>query len=716
MTEQVAGDLDAGFPRPVPVTGDDRDRNDVTIEAYRWSGLTGGTASRTFSLVLLLPFMLGNIATWMLPVPGRTGAPARALVRLLGASLTAMYVLSTVGVALDLIAWQCLGYPRCFQDRRAISWLAGTPAGQELAVLSVLPLAAIAGMWFLGARTWQLPETRIPVPGHDEVGSLDHPAFWDNRLLLHRLRAVHLAAALGTLDTALLYVLAAHDRRLLGYVLLAATGLVLAAAFVTCCLPAIECRDDAPGLALGTKLLSGTAVTLTALVVAYAAAPRSPWRVEGGLPGYDRLVAVVFVGQMFLLGGLAVVVLVQRRRFTRPAVLGGLGAPVVILIAIGFAVSYSSALVYAAAEYLDRGSSPTPVRPLPLGAPPLAPPVAFRWAALGFSTAVLVGLLIAVLRGFWHRSARRGFASEVVRRDYPEADEVPTPRVEAVRDAIARARVADRLGPLAPAGYAVLAVVALGAAGSSVLHLGPGDLARRLGGESLARPVDFVTDLGVYLIGAFALVLAVSGLFAYRSRGIRLIGVLWDLATFWPRAAHPLAPPCYSERAVPDLVRRTRYLTAGGGVVLSGESHGSILAAVTVLQLPPSCHDRVALVTYACPLRRLYARVFPAYVDENLLRDVGARLTWRWINLWQYTDPIGGWVFVPEGQESPGPGGRVDRRVRDPAGLLIPPGDTVPPPIGRHRFRLDEQGGDAVRELTIRMTGRPTGGQGHPPG
>ncbi|MCO1596627.1 hypothetical protein M8C17_15830 [Micromonospora sp. RHAY321] len=704
---RVAGDDNAGFYRPRPGYGDATDRGGATLEAYRWSRLAGGTATRTFSLVLLLPFMLSNIAVWMLPVPGRGGAAARALCRLLAATMTAMYVLSTVGVSLDLIAWQCAAYPRCMDGRREISWLGGVPPGQRLALLAVPPIIAIVVIWRLGARTWQLPEDGAPVPG---VGAdrLDSPAFWDTRSLLRRLRSVHVAVALGTLDVALLLALAPHDAALPGWLLLAADVVLLAGAVVLLCRPAIERRGEQEHVS--ARGVRWAAIALTALTLGYALAPRPPWSAEGTLPGYGVLVAGLFAGQLVLLAVLGLVVGVQRRHLPRPRfLLSGLGAPVLISVAIGLGVAYSSGLTYGLAEYLDRGSSPTPARPLPPGAPPLSPPVAYRWVTLGFSLAVLVVVVTALLVPRIQRARRRRAAEELVRRDYPESSQVPPERVRAVRDAIVRAGLTERLGRLLSTAYVVLVLLTLAAAGLSVTGHGPGVLALWLGGQSLARPVIFVTDLGALLIGLFALVLAVLGLVAYRSGAIRLVGVLWQLATFWPRAAHPLAPPCYVERAIPELTRRIRQLTAdGNGVVLSGQSHGSVLAAVTVLQLPDDCRRRVALLTYATPLGNRYRRVFPAYVSDEMLGEVGNRLSWRWINLWRYTDAMGGPVFAPFPGGPDDPAARVDRRVRDPKGLLIPPTDTVPPPVRGHSFTPDEDFHAAVSELIGRLD-RPDG-------
>ncbi|WP_405091420.1 hypothetical protein OG767_29745 [Micromonospora sp. NBC_01392] len=701
---RVAGDTNAGFYRPRPGFGDPTGPSGTTLEAYRWGPLAGGRVRRTLLLVLLLPFMLANIAVWMLPVAGPAGAANRALCRLLAATLTAMYVLSLVGVSLDLVAWQCTAYPRCMEGRRWLSWLAGVPVGARLVILVVVPIAGIVVLWRLSARTWQLPEDARGTAQGVGADRLDEPAFWDTRALLRRLRSLHVVVALGTLDVALLLPVVGQDRSPVGYALLAVDAALLAVALATLCRPAVERRGTGPGDGTIIRSVRLAAIGLTVLALAYALAPRPAWRAEGTLPGSEEMISALFVGQVVLVTALGVRAARQGRRPSlRPHIMVlGLGAPVLTTVAVGMGVAYSAAINFLLAGYLDRGSEPTLARPLPPGAPPLWPPAAGRWVILGLSLALPVVALLALAGSRLGRTRRLRAAEELVRQEFPEASRVPPERVRAARRAIVRSWLADRLGAPLLTTYAALVLLTLGAAGLSPWYGGPGQLALELGGPEAAGPILFVTDLGTFLIVWSTVALTVVGVRGTRSSTGRMIAVLWELATFWPRATHPLAPPCYAERVVPDLSRRIRTLTAeGDDIVLAAQSHGSVLAAATLLQLPPDCLRRLALLTYVTPLTRLYARVFPAYVNEQQLHEVGGRIGWRWISLWRRTDPIGGPVFP---DASPGhPAGRVDRRVRDPHGLLIPPTDTVPPTVYRHRFEPDDDFHAAITELDARL-------------
>ncbi|OKI67367.1 hypothetical protein [Micromonospora sp. CB01531] len=551
------------------------------------------------------------------------------------------------------------------------------------------------------------------MPGGCGALRLDVPDFWDNWALLRRLRALHVTIAFGTIDVVLLGAIAPHDNRIVGYALLALATMVLVAAAALLCGPARPPhgrtdRQAHPGV-------RAAMLVVTALAVGYAAVPRSGWATGTELPGYAALVGWLYVAQAALMLILAAVVLGQRSRKRVPAYLGGLGAPVVAAFAIGLGVAYSSAVLYAASYSLDRNLNPTPRRLLPGGVPPLLPPVVYRWAALGFFVAVLVTAFAALLRSRLTLRRRRQGAMEILRRDFPDAPPEPQPRVRAVRDVIARAQQTDRSWPL-PAAYAVIFVLILGSAGLSLASIEPRELGLRIGGESLARSAVYLSHLGTNLTGLFAVAMAVAAPYTHRLRAVRIVGVLWDLATFWPRTTHPLAPPCYSERAVPEFTRRIRYLTRHhDAVVLSGHSHGALLAAAVVLQLEPACLDRVALLTDANPLRRLYSVVFPAYLGPGTLHDIGDRVRWRWRNLWRDTDWIGGWVFSPEpaAPAAGEPAAReaaarlVDQRVRDPHGLLTPPGDTVPPPVHGHTFDPnDEDYQHAVRDLVTRLRTR----------
>ncbi len=233
----------------------------------------------------------------------------------------------------------------------------------------------------------------------------------------------------------------------------------------------------------------------------------------------------------------------------------------------------------------------------------------------------------------------------------------------------------------------------MAATGYALADIGPVQLADS---DSFgARAVSFVANLGTYLISAAILLLVGLGVQTYRNARVRrTVGVVWDLATFWPRAAHPLAPPCYAERVVPELVHRSTWLaTEQSGLVLSGHSQGSILVTATVLQLPPEARARTGLLTYGSPLRRLYLRAFPNYFNEKVINDIastvaGGRGQERWINLWRQTDPIGGVIGVG------------DRRLADPEAFAALPGDRIPPAVRAHGgYQVTPQFGQAMDDL-----------------
>jgi hypothetical protein len=148
---------------------------------------------------------------------------------------------------------------------------------------------------------------------------------------------------------------------------------------------------------------------------------------------------------------------------------------------------------------------------------------------------------------------------------------------------------------------------------------------------------------------------------------VRPLGIVWDLICVVPRAGHPLGPPCYAERAVPEIVRRVQWwldeegfdadaagtrpagatrlgpVTGDGRrVVLSAHSLGCVLAVAAICALPggrpqqpdiqhpqPAAPDggldpggyigRVSLITYGCQLRPYFSRLFPELLGPGVL-------------------------------------------------------------------------------------------------
>jgi len=164
----------------------------------------------------------------------------------------------------------------------------------------------------------------------------------------------------------------------------------------------------------------------------------------------------------------------------------------------------------------------------------------------------------------------------------------------------------------------------------------------------------------------------------------RTIGILWDVGTFWPRSYHPLCPPCYAERAVPDLQRRMWWLHDNGGrVMLTAHSQGTVLAAAARVQ--PGCrpvNDQPALITFGSPLIKLYGWGFPAYFGPGLLDPLapgGSARVSDWHNFHYPTDPIGG----------PTVGEPTDIGLLDPAECYYVYGQAAPSAQGHSGYWAD---------------------------
>lgn len=695
LLSRVAGDDNAGFHAPHPAYPAQPGPGGARLEAYRWGALTAGAAVRALWL-LLLPFMLANVAMFLRPATGEGRARlVRVLARILALSVTVTFVLAMVGISMDLVGWQCaVPGSRCARDRPYLALLTPLSVGQRLAATSVVPVLAIALLWFLARRTWTRYEGYPAAPTGVGDG-LAHPCFWNGKPLVGRLRAVHIAAAFGVISAVLLGVLVPHDRASAGPTgTLATTGLGLAVAIaalllacllVLCLTPFVH-RDSPARWAEGVATaLRVTALLLTALTLGYAVWPRPAWTSEGGLPGYNTTVTVLFAAQggLLVLFGLVCFALRQRGE-----ALMGFAAPIVGSMAVGVAVAFSAGMSYRVADFLDRNDTPSPpdLADASAAASTLEPPVSYEWAALGFVLLVVVVALVGLAGRLSVVRRLRREAVRVTDADFPGRRADDPGRAAVIDSAVTRARLTDHIGPLLGWVYVPVVLAAAVMTGPALAGERPVLLAARFGSVP-AAVLSGAVALGTYLIGLAALGLVTLGLLAYRYQGVRrVVGVAWDLGTFWPRGAHPLAPPCYAERAVPELVSRASFLAGRGGVVLSGHSQGSMLVAATVLQLPEEARRGTALVTYGSPLGRLYARYFPALVHAGVLAQVGDYVAApdqhpRWENLWRDTDPIGGPVHVPG----------VDTRLRDPAGFDIPAGDTVHPHVAGHSGYQDTE-------------------------
>jgi hypothetical protein len=238
------------------------------------------------------------------------------------------------------------------------------------------------------------------------------------------------------------------------------------------------------------------------------------------------------------------------------------------------------------------------------------------------------------------------------------------------------------------------------------------------GGMAWTNPL---ATVALYLMLGTAGGLVLLGSHLRRSESTRkAVGVIWDLCTFWPRAAHPLAPPCYAERVVPELETRARWvLRSDGGsnqLILSGHSQGSLILAATASRLDDEDFERVRFITYGSQIRALYGRVFPrvfgpeaiGYVPtprrprldqgwpdtgvepghggppipgslrHRIEHGADGRPGGAWVNLFRRSDPLGFRVFADRDGDPEAPTSGSDLPVMEvPTAERGDPGPTV---------------------------------------
>jgi len=132
----------------------------------------------------------------------------------------------------------------------------------------------------------------------------------------------------------------------------------------------------------------------------------------------------------------------------------------------------------------------------------------------------------------------------------------------------------------------------------------------------------------------------------------RRVGQIWDVLAFWPRAFHPLAVRPYGERVVPEMVEilgnRTEVRTDRW--IVTAHSQGAVIVMAAVLagsrDARPTDAPEINVITFGTPLRQLYAKAFPHYVDDRVFAAFSDRLSpGGWLNIWRATDPVGREIY-----------------------------------------------------------------------
>ncbi|MBT0773773.1 hypothetical protein KIH74_32810 [Kineosporia sp. J2-2] len=793
---QVAGSRPTAFYRRWSPDGVGRPSVPWPLEAYVWGGLTA-RALASASWLLLLPFMLYNVAYYMLPAGDPKGrgrrlrsahALARVVIRLLALAATAQFVGSLVTLFHSTIAWQN-GVDRMGSDWWWLSWYTDASTATRMSVATVAVAAVICALWYAGAATASHYEAfstgrgsyapGVQVGGEnrrDRLPSgrltLRDRGFWRGASAAARLRNTHIAVAFAVISLALAGCTDTFG--LWQQVQIGVSATILVAAVILAGFVAdrdtVGGNDDVARFATTFKALAWVSgLVLLAGVVA------SPWVIDSA-PAQTRhaaphgllgAVTALTLIQFSLVAVLLVLVavLLHHSPDKQPAgwepFLRGYAAPVITLLAVLLGGVLTAALNLSVARIFGEPNGVSLHKEnIDTANTILLPDSMFAYSAGAVFNLAPMLVIAAWLYLRYRRMTKRFAAREKLFGDQvdggpdPVVDWYPPDERDAPQPAVTQVARHWALASLTDQVAAVIGTVTVCWAAFFWVFEGM-DVTQT--SQAFSGVAGIVPTLGVFIGG----LLAASGVWVLRTQirspnARKTVGIIWDVGTFWPRAVHPLAPPCYAEQAVPEVVDRIWVLTGathadGRSVPLPGETSGAIeviprhvlltgysqgtaISVAVIAQLPEDVLGRVSLMTLAAPLRRLYGRAFPAYFGHQAalaLRDLlsgphpestrndppepsdvdpappNVRApeppSPRWRNVVRRSDYIGGWVFgLPRPQQRVSDEQQVDVISLDPPSLEPEHGSTLAPTHFHSSFWQDPVVISHARELTDR--------------
>jgi len=769
--EQVSGDAIAGFFRTTDHRAGDEDLGagrDVGrhVEVFSWGGLTSRSRIRVLWLALL-PFLFANLAGWMCPSGTRNSAWRFRLHRLAAGlcalALTVNAALIAVMISADVNAYQA---PRA-EVAGHQWWLAPLnwyyikdhPGRQVTVGVLVVVLFVLALVW-LASKSWRYEKVRPPYRVQDGqsgkarkaaadtlAGGLSDQEFWDGEGTVRLITWLHTAVVGGFLAIALGVTVRAlgggsPQAGALGWtgIVLGAVTIALAVGYV--CLDALDTPDLAtpgaqPVLGPVAKRLRGLVVWL--LVPAGAGLICSGW-FAWLQPGEPSVKAADLPGMAGVTGWAALAIAVTVAIALISMLLGlrdsggtliggswvtlmmGFGSLNILLLGLEIWVAHLVGAVTSDAAkalsakpgqiylpYLITSGMPLLVWAVVLAVLAFGAVGVIRWlltkrlphgeatAYENDATAFQAGLSDTLNVWYWS-----GLAPFRPRGDDKKKDDDKKKKKKKNDDDKGWERKIARVQFLARAPHDAVWLLWLIVVGQLAMAVSVWQLH--------VEPPVLVRNIGIALAG---LVLPALIAFLYSAWGDpakrRTIGVLWDVGTFWPRSYHPLSPPCYTERAVPDLQRRMWWLHDNGGrVILVTHSQGTVIGAAALAQ--PDCRpdgDWPALITFGSPLVKLYGWAFPAYFGEGLLGRLvpgGTGGVSDWRNFYYPTDPIGGPVArdIPAACRD-----RVDTGLLDPAHCYYLYGQPLSAPGGHSGYWADPRVWDEINTVAAGLLGEP---------